>query len=190
MKKLSCILSIVALGILLTSCSSPADDTAGTTDMNTAAVVYEQVEVLRYEDGGAPYLHSVFTNQTAKDIVSVERAMLAYDKDGKPLELVWNFMDSSAEPSCEYIFESDMILASGETDNPDGGWSLEDGSPVAYALYCSKSITFADGSLWENPHYKAWRDTWCGKEADPEILESYYPARYEINVFVSRHPVL
>lgn len=192
MKKISSTLAVLTLSMLLTSCGSPdgITDAAGTANADTAAVVYEQVEIRHYEDGGAPYLHAALTNQTAKNIVSMERSMLAYDREGKPLKLVWDFLDSSCEPSYEYICEYDFHLSSGGTDDSEGGWSLEEESPVAYALYCPKSITFADGSFWENPYYKAWRDTWCGKEADPELLESYYPARHDINVFISRHPAL
>lgn len=43
------------------------------------------------------------------------------------------------------------------------------------ALYCDSSIAFADGTVWENPDYTAWLDTYLETAVDPSTLEAYYP---------------
>lgn len=151
------------------------------------SVVYESVSLEFYEESGWPYLHDIYTNNTEKAITGNERGMLAYDKDGNPLKLRWLMMDSSNEPAYEYIYLSDKEIPAGQTMNVPGGWSLYDGEKMpewagdggpnkaAYALYCDKSITFSDGTVWENPRYPEWLSTYKGKSVPVEVLECYYP---------------
>lgn len=57
--------------------------------------------------------------------------MLAYDADGQPLKLYWNFLDSSAECSYDYVVRTENVnLLSGQTENYRGGWSLYDGGKM------------------------------------------------------------
>ena len=66
-------------------------------------------------------------------------------------------------------------------DNGLGGWSLnywgEDLAveKIAYVLYCDKEITFEDGTVWINPDFEEWLNTYEGKTIDVKVLENYYP---------------
>ena len=164
-------------------------DTSVPADMeNTRIVVYESVEMRRYEgEGGHPYIHSVTRNDTDKTIVGCLEGKLAFDKDGNPLIIDWWSMDSDLE-SAYFCLNEDTLLeiAPGEKFDEYGGWSLNimGNDPVveeiAYVLYCDKEITFEDGTVWENPDFEKWRSTYEGKKIDVEILENYYPYEHEI----------
>jgi hypothetical protein len=150
-------------------------------------MVYEAVEMRHYtESRGSmlahPYIHSVRTNKSGKITASRQRGMLAFDKDGKPLQIDWDSLDSDS--SSTYFFLYDWCteeLLPGETADADGGWSLNvDGDDpaveeIAYVLYCDKQLTFTDGTVWDNPDFESWRNTYEGKTVDVNVLESYYP---------------
>ncbi len=103
--------------------------------------------------------------------------MLAYNENGLPLKLYWNFLDSSAKISYENIVQRKANLLPNETENYRGGWSLYNGeieknlpkdetggpSQVVYILLCIKQIVFEDGIVWENPNYENWLKTYSGK---------------------------
>ncbi|WP_408626293.1 DUF5780 domain-containing protein [Diplocloster modestus] len=46
---------------------------------------------------------------------------------------------------------------------------------MAYALFCVKQVTFQDGTVWDNPGYNEWIETYKGKAADISTLQNYYP---------------
>lgn len=149
-------------------------------------VVYDAVE-MRFYESGLPYIHNVRINHTDKKIINFERAMLAYDKNGQPLEIDWFSLDSDMNKSYDYLYDWDSSeLSSGETENEYGGWTLncmgKDSSveKIAYVLYCDKSIVFEDKTVWQNTDYDNWIDTYKGKIVPVEILKSYYPFVQEI----------
>ena len=153
---------------------------------NTQTVVYENVEMRYYEeDGGSiaphPYVHNIRTNNTSKIIVGQQRGMLAYDKDGQPLKIDWY---ANMDPTFYFLYDRgiDIIdILPGETSDLFGGWSLNISgnnpsvNEIAYVLYCDKEITFEDGTVWLNPDFDEWLNTYEGKAIDIKVLESYYP---------------
>jgi len=150
-------------------------------------VVYENVEMRRYEKAGGshpahPYIHNIRTNNTSITIIEYQRGMLAYDKDGQPLKIDWYTLDRNIEQTFSYLDDRNNIeILSGETDDGLGGWSLnywgEDLAveKIAYVLYCDKEITFEDGTVWINPDFEEWLNTYEGKTIDVNVLENYYP---------------
>ena len=166
----------------------PGGEDPASSKAVAAAVGFQEVRVMEY-DNGWPYLHDVFVNSTDKTIVNRQYYMLAYDSAGKPLKLNWNFMDSSAGASYEYLAEVPGELLPGAVDSMEGGWSLYDGEKmtgwpkigdggpnrVAYGLYCVKQVTFADGSVWNNPDCAGWLAAYKGKAVDVSTLQGYYP---------------
>lgn len=150
-------------------------------------VVVDSVEVLFYS-GGSPYLHEVITNGANRTITGYTRGMLAFDKVGQPVSLQWYGCDVSSEESYLYEYEEDLFpLAAGKTEDGEGGWSLPDElvlpgkkHKVAYGLYCYKELTFSDGTVWKNPQYAAWLETYEGKATAVATLEGYYPLVHEI----------
>ena len=168
--------------------------TASAADQKrSASIIHESADILRYEDG-SPYIHGILTNNTDKAITETQYCMLAFDENGSPLKLHWNFLDSSAESSFENLVLSEKNLLPGQTENYRGGWSLYDGEVMAdlgdngnsgtdqsaYALLCLKQVVFEDGTLWNNPNYETWLNTYAGKEIRTDELQNYYPHEYKI----------
>lgn len=120
--------------------------------------------------------------------------MLAYNKNGLPLKLHWNFLDSGTESSYENLVRTETGILPDQTEDYHGGWSLYDGDlteslpktengevdQVGYSLYCLKQVVFEDGTVWDNPDYENWFKAYAGKETDVEKLQSYYPHQYPI----------
>lgn len=150
------------------------------------AVVYDYVE-MRYSEGDElAYITNERTNRTTKKIVSCDRAMLAYDKEGNPLELDWWSRDG--ELNYSYLQRHGGLtreILPGEKDEQSRGWRLNAAldphvKNVSYVLYCDIEITFDDGTVWKNPEYESWLSGYEGKKVDVSVLENYYPFREEI----------
>ena len=82
-------------------------------------VIHESADILRYEDG-APYIHDILTNNTDKTITETQYCMLAFDENGIPLKLHWNFLDSSAESSLDSGQRQIFCLPKPKTIAADG----------------------------------------------------------------------
>lgn len=169
----------------------PADitDSVSSNDKTTETVVYDSVEMRRYEgEDGHPYIHNVQTNHTAQEITGYQRGMLAFDKNGNPLKIDWYSLDTELDRAYFYLYEDSLAeIAAGNTHDVFGGWSLDimkedtNAANIAYVLYCNKELTFADGTLWENPDFEHWRSTYEGKKVDVVNLENYYPYAHQIS---------
>lgn len=160
----------------------------------TESIIHESADILYY-DNGYPYIHDILTNNTDNTITETEYCMLAYDINGVPLKLYWNFLDSSAECSYDYVVRTDNVnLLPCQTENYNGGWSLYDGekmtdypqvgngeaNQVAYSLFCLKEVVFENGSVWSNPDYDNFFQTYAGKQIDVNTLQNYYPYTYNL----------
>lgn len=205
----ACLIVFAVVSLFATSATAPAGDgfrdeamirdfhtdakTAVTKKQSTMSIVHESADILHYEDG-APYIHDILTNNTDRTIIETQYCMLAYNEDGFPLKLYWNFLDSSAESSFENIVRSKENLLSNQTEEYRGGWSLYDGETMksfpkagdggekqaAYSLLCLKQVVFEDGMVWNNPNYEKGLDTYAGKEISVDKLQNYYPHEYKI----------
>ncbi|MCM1046740.1 MAG: DUF5780 domain-containing protein [Candidatus Gastranaerophilales bacterium] len=159
----------------------------------TMSIIHESADILFYENG-SPYIHDILTNHTDKRITETEYCMLAYNENGSPLKLHWNFLDSSTESSYENLVRTKTSILSNQTEDYNGGWSLYDGEltenmprvesgetdNVTYALFCLKQVVFEDGTIWNNPNYDSWFEDYMGKEIDINELQNYYPHHYEL----------
>lgn len=160
---------------------------------SSMSIVHENAEILYYEDG-SPYIHDVLTNYTDKTITETQYCMLAYDENGSPLKLYWNFLDSSADSSFAQIVQSEEYLLPSQTEEYRGGWSLydsetmkhfskterEENRQASYVLFCLKQVVFEDGTIWHNPNYEDWFKTYAENTTSPDELQNYYPYEYEI----------
>ena len=167
-----CLMVLVAVSLLATSARASDDGNS---------IVHESADIFYYENG-APYIHDILTNHTDKTIIETQYCMLAYDENGFPLELYWNFLDSSAESSFENIVKSEEHILPNQTEEYHGGWSLynEETNQVAYSLLCLKQVVFEDGSIWNHPDYEDWSERYIGKEISVDELQNYYPYQYHI----------
>ena len=188
----SCLIVFATASLFATSAA--ADDSR--QDMPAASspmsITHESADILYYDDG-SPYIHDILTNNTDQTITETQYCMLAYDQNGAPLKLRWNFLDSSAQSSFENIVQSSENILPGETEQYRGGWALYNGgktedSPkaddganqAAYILVCLKQVTFEDHTVWKNPDYENWLETYAGKETRAAELLGYYPHEYQI----------
>ena len=205
----ACLTVLVTVSLFATSAiastDSKTDDTLAINAPKTStrdtvadkksprAIIHESADILHYEDG-APYIHDILTNNTDSNIIETQYGMLAYDEYGSPLKLYWNFLDSSTESSFENVVRTKTNILSNQTEEYRGGWSLYDGkimedfpkvgngdaNHVAYSLLCLKQVLFEDGTVWNNPDYENWFETYAGKETDVDELQNYYPHEYKI----------
>ena len=205
----ACLIVLVTVSLFATSAIASTDsktnDTLTLNDPKTNAsdiiadvkgsmmIIHESADILHYEDG-APYIHDILTNNTDSTIVETQYCMLAYNENGSPLKLYWNFLDSSAESSFENIVRTKTNILPNQTEEYRGGWSLYDGeimedfpkvgngeaNQVAYSLFCLKQVVFEDGTVWNNSNYENWFKTYAGKEIAIDELQNYYPYEYEI----------
>ena len=205
----ACLTVFVTTGLFATSAIASIDSKTNNTlpirdwQTNTSdiaadkkspiTIIHESVDILHYEDG-APYIHDILTNHTDSTIVETQYCMLAYNENGSPLKLYWNFLDSSAESSFENIVRTKTNILPNQTEEYRGGWSLYDGeimedfpnvgngeaNQVAYSLFCLKQVVFEDGTVWNNSNYENWFKTYAGKEIAIDELQNYYPYEYEI----------
>lgn len=158
-------------------------------------IIHESAAILHYENG-CPYIHDILTNNTDKTIIETEYCMLAYNENGTPLKLYWNFLDSSAGSSYLNLVRSKENILANQTENYRGGWTLYDdelmenvskdgnveANQVAYSLICLKQVIFEDGTVWNNPDYENWIEAYAGKEVSVDELENYYPHEYQLKL--------
>ena len=205
----ACLIVLVTVSLFATSAIASTDSkTSDTLTLNdpktntsdiiadvkgSMMIIHESADILHYEDG-APYIHDILTNNTDSTIVETQYCMLAYNENGLPLKLYWNFLDSSAESSFENIVRTKTNILPNQTEEYRGGWSLYDGeimedfpkvgngeaNQVAYSLFCLKQVVFEDGTIWNNSNYENWFKTYAGKEIAIDELQNYYPYEYEI----------
>lgn len=161
----------------------------------TMSIIHESADILYYENG-SPYIHDILTNNTDKRIVETEYCMLAYNEEGLPLKLHWNFLDSSAEMRYENLVRTKTEILPNQTEDYHGGWSLDNGGVAgnvpkgyggeadraAYALFCLKQVVFEDGTVWDNPNYDGWFEDYVGEEIKVDELQGYYPHYYELEL--------
>lgn len=120
--------------------------------------------------------------------------MMAYNENGSPRKLYWNFLDSSTKSSFENTVQTKTEILSRQTEEYRGGFSLYDGeimkefpkagndeeNQAAYASFCLMQVVFEDGTIWNNPDYEKWFETYAGKETDTDRPQNYYPHKYRI----------
>ena len=162
------------------------------------------------------------TTNAGDTILNYQLECLAYDKDGKPLELDWDWdtlvttndgfeggIDIGNTPNSskayQFIYmgnspsmwddiflykaiEMDEDIRELAMDMKQYSWISIDGiqnngyilfdkwnqsiseDDGNYIIYCIKSVTFEDETVWENPEYDKWVSDYEGKNVDPEIL--------------------
>lgn len=124
----------------------------------TDSIIHESVDILYYENG-YPYIHDILTNHT-----------------------------------------DNVNLLPDRTENYNGGWSLYDGeimtdfpqvgngeaNQAVYSLLCLKEVVFENGSVWSNPEYHNFVQTYAGRQTDVAALQSYYPHTYHLKTDIRR----
>lgn len=172
------------------------------TNISPAVVIdtpikIDEVEMRYYDEIDPndrwPYVHWIISNNSDKTITNYEMLLLAYDKDGNPLQLIWRQLPltngkivtgytSQSDKSYEQLITlADNPILPGTKENSNGGWSLWDGwdqargtHDVAYVLACMKQVTFIDGTVWKNPEYQDWLSEYKANSVGLGILKNFY----------------
>ena len=53
---------------------------------------------------------------------------------------------------------------------------------AAYSLFCLKEVVFENGSVWSNPEYDHFLQTYAGRQIDVDTLQNYYPYTYHLKM--------
>lgn len=188
---------LCAAAVLSAYAVSPGDSAEKSSGLPEDSVSYDNVEVRHYKDGNAPYVYWARSNTTDKTIAEIRFTMLAFDQDGQPLFLPWTVHDSSAGYSYDGMCDWEPVdfKPDGKADSNAGfeeggyslGWSMDIFgkdtpelrklfSRVSYVLCCDRQILFEDGSVWDNPGYEDWLETYKGKKTELSELQNFYPS--------------
>lgn len=98
-------------------------------------------------------LTAVVKNNSSEVVKDFEIGLLAYDKDGYPLNIGYNgVLFKGNANACNIQPE--------ETYGSDQYWnlSLGQGADIDTVIGCVERCTYYDDSTWENPYYQYWLD--------------------------------
>ncbi|WP_163536379.1 DUF5780 domain-containing protein [Gracilibacillus sp. YIM 98692] len=94
-------------------------------------------------------------NDSDKTIKNFEVGVLGFDNNGYPLKIRGNFDFSGGR--YEFVGNAeDVNVVAGDRFGENVGWELDDPHGISQVLACVKSVTFYDGSTWDNPYYEYW----------------------------------
>ncbi len=96
----------------------------------------------------------IVKNVSDKTIKDMKIGSIAFDQNGYPVKIkpFWGISE-------EYEFvghaENVNIIAGGRFGDSQG-WKLDESHGISKVLSCVQSVTFYDGTTWENPYYQYW----------------------------------
>lgn len=94
-------------------------------------------------------------NNSDKTIKNFEIGVLGFDNNGYPLKIRGNFDFSDGR--YEFLGNAeDVNIVAGDRFGENVGWELDDPHGISKILATVKSVTFYDGSSWNNAYYDYW----------------------------------
>ncbi|MBU3203917.1 DUF5780 domain-containing protein [Clostridium algidicarnis] len=97
----------------------------------------------------------IVNNKSEKTVKDMKIGFLAYDKNGYPLHIKTQFHYSGG--NYEAISDaSNVNIIPGDRFGDDVGWNLDESHGISKVLACVKTVTFYDGTTWNNPYYEYW----------------------------------
>ncbi|WP_252502749.1 DUF5780 domain-containing protein [Sporosarcina sp. Marseille-Q4943] len=104
----------------------------------------------------------IVKNKSDKTIKSMSIGSVGYDKNGYPVKIKTQY--SFSDGNYEFVGNGeDVNIVAGGTYGQDVGWSLDDRHGISKTISCVKSVSFYDGTTWENPYYSYWIEEYKGK---------------------------
>lgn len=100
-------------------------------------------------------------NKSDQTIKSYTVGLIAWDSNGYPVKLRLNtgFTDYSV-----YLGSGDNAnILPGETYGYNKGWGIDEKCKFSTVKGCVKSVTFYDGSTWNNEYYNYWVEEYKDK---------------------------
>lgn len=104
----------------------------------------------------------IFRNNSDKTVKEMKVGALAYDNNGYPIKIKIQFAYSDGD--YEFVGNAeDVNIVSGARYGEDVGWELDEQHGISTVLSCVKSVTFYDGTTWNNPYYQYWLEEYKEK---------------------------
>lgn len=101
-------------------------------------------------------LQAIVKNNTSKTIKDMKVSWLGYDSNSYPLKIKGEF-DTNEDDSYEFVGKAeDINLVPNATYGDKTGWKLNENHGLSKVIACVKSVTYYDGTTWDNPYYKYW----------------------------------
>lgn len=104
----------------------------------------------------------IVNNKSEKTIKSMNIGCLAYDKNGYPLQIKTEFNFSGG--NYEFIGNAPNVnIIPGGRFGDNVGWNLDGSHGISKVLACVKTVSFYDGTTWDNPYYEYWLEQYKEK---------------------------
>lgn len=98
-----------------------------------------------------------FTNKSDKPIKEIIFSIFAYDVNGYPVKVQFNYDEYL---NCKF----DLTIQPGETTDGNVGWKLyNEGTEITQLRVSIASVEFYEGDTWKNPIYSADLEKYVGK---------------------------
>ncbi len=136
-----------------------------TTSLNSESVVVSNTRIVT-DANGDRMLTADITNNSGEAVSEVILCFAIYDANGAPMVI-----KSMRNPNNE-IYEF-LLEVTGETVDAGATWSKNKGiyldstcGEIGFQKAVVKSYKKADGTVYENPHYSAWKETYLQVNLD------------------------
>lgn len=97
-------------------------------------------------------------NFSGKEIASVNFGVLEFDEQGAPVTVIQDNTDKTYVNE-RYGYINYTIPANGRLNTAqDNDFNLIIENNTTYAKVCVRSVTYADGTTWNNPYYPFWAE--------------------------------
>ncbi len=112
-------------------------------------------------------LTATVQNDTSSAITGYTVGFLAYDAAGAPVQILTQYDETAYY---EILGDAvDIRLPAGGSFGSSYGWRLQENHGIVYLIACVQSVTFEDGSTWENPVYSIWKEAFAEKTLDASL---------------------
>jgi len=112
-------------------------------------------------------LTAVVQNDTSSAITGYTVGFLAFDANGAAVQILTQYDETAYY---EILGDAvDIRLAAGGSFGSSYGWRLQENHGIVYLIACVQSVTFEDGSTWENPVYSIWKEAFAEKTLDESL---------------------
>lgn len=103
----------------------------------------------------------IVKNISNKTVKSYEMGLLAYDSNGLPIKIK---REISISEDYEFVGNAnDANILPNKSYGSENGWNLDSQHGISKIIACTKSVTYYDGSTWDNEYYDYWIDEYKNK---------------------------
>jgi hypothetical protein len=97
----------------------------------------------------------IVKNNSDKTIKNMKVGSLGFDSNGYPVKIKTEFRISDGD--YEFVGNAeDVNILPGQVFGRDNGWKLDENHGISKVLSCVKTVTYYDGTTWDNPYYQYW----------------------------------